>query len=70
MPGRVSAAPSPSRPHPGGPATLRAAPVVPASPAVELPHVVQLRSLGPGKDHLPSQLHSGRAVAPLPLSLA
>lgn len=29
------------------------------SPAVELPHAVQLRGLGPRQDHLPRQLHGG-----------
>ena len=30
-----------------------------SSPAVELPHAVKLRGLGPGQDHLPCQLHGG-----------
>lgn len=38
----------------------------PASPAVELPHVVQLRGLGPGQDHLPRQLHGGGRRTPDP----
>lgn len=59
----------PSRPPPraqvpGGGAGQRegregTAPGSGPSPAVELPHAVQLRGLGPGQDHLPSQLHGG-----------
>lgn len=35
-----------------------------SSPAVELPHAVKLRGLGPGQDHLPRQLHGGGPPGP------
>lgn len=50
----------------GRPFPLHAVPRAQFSPAVELPHAVQLRGLGPGQDHLPRQLHDGCARNPGP----
>lgn len=71
-----SSQPCPREGVPGGVAGQRAghagtAPGPWASPAVELPHAVQLRGLGPGQDHLPRQLHDGgqpEGLNPAPLS--
>lgn len=40
------------------------APGLRALPAVEFPHAVQLRGLGPGQDHLPRQLHGSGPPGP------
>lgn len=42
----------------------RTAPGLWALPAVEFPHAVQLRGLGPGQDHLPRQLHGSGPPGP------
>lgn len=44
----------------------RTAPGLGALPAVEFPHAVQLRGLGPGQDHLPRQLHGSGPPGPRP----
>lgn len=59
-PARPARGPEPSRGSRAAGRTRGDRPGLWASPAVELPHAVQLRGLGAGQDHLPSQLH-GRA---------